>query len=68
MSGGGVRFGGRSGTADLGLLRQDDELVEQLRRRRPTPAQDRIARLFDALLAEVDGTAANRRRAVPDRC
>jgi hypothetical protein len=68
VSGGGVRLGGRSGTADLGLLRQDDEFVEQLRRRRPTPAQDRVARLFGALLAEVDGTAANRRRVVPDRC
>lgn len=68
MNGGGVRLGGRNGTADLGLLRQDDEFVEQLRRRRPAPTHDRVARLFGALLAEVDGTAANRRRVVSDRC
>lgn len=68
MNGGGVRLGGRNATADLGLLRQDDEFVEQLRRRRPTSAHDRVARLFGALLAEVDGAAANRRRVVSDRC
>lgn len=54
--------------ADLGLLRRDDELVETLRARTAGhPNTDRLARLFHALVAEVDGVPAGR-RAVTDRC
>lgn len=53
--------------ADLGLLRSDDELVETLRLRNGRPQGDRLARLFHALLAEVDAVPAAR-RAVTDRC
>ncbi|MEU8135466.1 hypothetical protein [Streptodolium elevatio] len=53
--------------ADLGLLRRDDELVETLRLRNGRPQGDRLARLFHALLAEVDAVPGGR-RAVTDRC
>jgi hypothetical protein len=53
--------------ADLGLLRRDDELVETLRQRSVRPPADRLARLFHALLAEVDAVPAGR-RPLTDRC
>lgn len=54
--------------ADLGLLRRDDELVETLRLRTGGRAQgDRLARLFHALLAEVDAVPGGR-RTVSDHC
>lgn len=53
--------------ADLRLLRRDDEFVEMLRLRSARPAGDRVSRLFQALLAEVDANPTGR-RPVHDRC
>ncbi|MCF2530085.1 hypothetical protein [Yinghuangia soli] len=53
--------------ADLGLLRRDDEFVETLRRRSARTSGDRVSRLFQALLAEVDANPAGR-RPVGERC
>lgn len=64
-----VRIGTPPGhaPADLGLLYRDDELVETLRRRIGRPSEDRVTRLFHALLAEVDAGPSGR-RTVTDRC
>ncbi|HSA52653.1 MAG TPA: hypothetical protein VLH10_21415 [Yinghuangia sp.] len=53
--------------SDLGLLRSDDELVETLRLRTDRPPHDRVTRLFQALLAEVDAVPSAR-RAMTDSC